>query len=108
MGHVGGTMLLMLNGFTHRIGLTKHKHPIDHVAALNAIVSGLALYPQVFKVIATRDVSGLEPISFVLFLVSNLVWHAYGWHRRAMPVIVSSACTAIAAAVILTLMYVWT
>lgn len=97
----------MVNGFIGRLGLTKHNHPLDYLAEANALVGGLALYPQLFKVLATRDVSGLAPTSFLLFFVSNLVWHAYGWHRRALPVIVSSALTTLAAGIILALIVAW-
>ncbi|OGL74041.1 hypothetical protein A3E39_02630 [Candidatus Uhrbacteria bacterium RIFCSPHIGHO2_12_FULL_60_25] len=104
---VRGIIQSMLNGFTQRIGLTKHKHPIDHLAELNALVGGIALYPQLSKLVSTHDVDGLAPTSFFIMFATNLVWHAYGWHRRAPPVIVSSALTALAAAIILALIFVW-
>lgn len=97
----------MFNGFIQRIGFSKHKHPIDRLAELNAFVGGIALYPQLFKILATHDVSALAPTSFLIMFASNLMWYAYGWHRSALPVIISSALSALAAAGILVLMFVW-
>lgn len=97
----------MINGF--RQGwFFKHNHPLDYLAQANALVGGFALYPQLFKILSTRNVEGLAPSSFFIFFISNIIWNAYGWHRKALPVIISSALTATAAAFILILFFMLT
>lgn len=90
-----------------RIGLRKHNHRIDMLANANALVSGIALYPQLFKIFSTHSVSGLAPSTFFLIFISNIIWQAYGWHRKNLPIIISSGLSATAAAAILGLFFLW-
>jgi uncharacterized protein with PQ loop repeat len=85
----------MLDGFRDRIGLTKHNHPIDFLAEANGLLSGIALYPQLFKVLVTHSTADLAPSTFFIMFVNNIIWHVYAWHRKAAPIIISSSLTAL-------------
>jgi len=85
----------------------KHHHSIDFIAEINAVIGGLAAYPQLIRALTTHDVQGLEPIMFWILTVTSIVWVAYGIHRRSIPVIISSTLTAIASGWILALLFLW-
>lgn len=96
----------MLDGFKQRF-FSRHNHRIDMLAQANALVSGFALYPQLFRLIATRETEDLSPTTFLMFFVSNAIWLVYGIHRSALPTIVSAILSVIAAGGVLALILVW-
>ena len=73
------------------------RHDIDTLANWNAIFSGIALYPQAYKVFVTNSVEDLAYSTFLIILLNSLVWLGYGLHRKLPPLIVSSALNALAA-----------
>jgi uncharacterized protein with PQ loop repeat len=88
----------MLPRFLQRIfNNDDHHHFIDHLAVLNSGISAVALYPQLFSLMQSRNPSGLSPVSFFLIAINSCVWMAYGVHRHAPPLVVSSAANALAA-----------
>jgi uncharacterized protein with PQ loop repeat len=97
----------MPDGFNERSGFSKHTHPIDHLAEANGLLSGIALYPQLFKVITTGETRALAPTTYLIFFVANIVWIIYGIHRRALPVLISSALNLIASGALLGLFLFW-
>jgi len=82
-----------------------HRHPIDKLALINAIITGFALYPQIFKLIANtagaESASGLSPITFFLIFLNSIVWLTYGVHRGLLSLIITSILNMIASAIIL-------
>ena len=85
------------------LGLKRHHHPIDFLAEANALLSGIALFPQLFKILNTNRLGDLAPTSFLIVFITNLIWHAYGWHRKNLPTIIASALTIVASGMILLL-----
>jgi uncharacterized protein with PQ loop repeat len=88
----------MLDGFRKRLGIKRHNHPIDLLAEANSVISGIALYPQLFKVLQTRQVSDLSLTTFLIVFVTNIVWFAYAVHRRALPIMLASILNGVASA----------
>lgn len=88
----------MLDVLRKRLGIKRHNHPIDLLAEANSIVSGIALYPQVFKVLQTRQVSDLSLTTFLIVFFTNIVWFTYAIHRRALPIMFASILNGIASA----------
>lgn len=84
-----------------------HRHFIDRIALINAFISAFALYPQLFVLLTTFtiDTESFSMTSFVLVLVSSILWFWYGVHQRAVPLIVSSFLNACAAAGIVLLLF---
>lgn len=90
-----------------RLCSRQHRHVIDLVAGVNAIVGGLSSFPQLIRILVTKDVYALEPIMFWLFSITSIIWTAYGIHRRNMPIIISSALSAVASVLITVLIMAW-
>jgi uncharacterized protein with PQ loop repeat len=63
------------------VNLELHNHLIDKAAVVNGVISGLALYPQVWKIFVTSDVSGISFVTFFLIATNSLVWILYAMHR---------------------------
>ncbi|GEM_PF-1166114 len=95
----------MLEALRERLGLVKHNHPIDQLTVGASLLSGVALYPQVFKALATREVAGLSPTTFFIMVITNTIWVAYGIHRKSLPLVISGVLNFIAAALILGLYF---
>lgn len=82
-------------------GMKKHRHPLDRLTEATALLSGVGFYPQLFKLYTTRQAADLAPTTFLIFTISNAIWIAYGIHRRALPILISSSLNLIASACIL-------
>jgi uncharacterized protein with PQ loop repeat len=78
-----------------------HRHPVDYVANLNSVLSGVALYPQLFSLVRGGTAEGLSVITFLIIAVNSLVWVMYAVHRHAPPLLISGACNFVAASGIL-------
>jgi hypothetical protein len=82
-----------------------HNHWIDKIALLNAVLSGVTLYPQLYILLVTKISSdSISTLSFFLILSNSLIWIWYGVHRGTYPLIISSTLNAIAAGGILMLL----
>lgn len=79
----------------------KHRHDIDILANINALLSGFALYPQVYKVFNTGSVEDLAYSTFLIIFANSLVWLIYAQHQKIRPLFVSSMLNAAAAGYIL-------
>lgn len=78
-----------------------HKnHRIDQLAAVNGVVTGLALYPQLFLAIKSGSVNDLSPWAFALIFTNSIVWVAYAMHRNIKPLAIASFLNAIASGLI--------
>lgn len=84
-----------------------HHHAIDLIADANALVSGLALYPQLIKVVATHHVNDLSVVTFYIVFFTNITWFAYGIHRRALPVLLTSVMNLGASGILIALVYMF-
>ena len=71
--------------------LDEHSHPVDKLAKLNSIISGFALYPQLFKIIFGNPTVGLSYATFLMISVNSIIWVIYGYHRKTMPLLISSS-----------------
>lgn len=85
------------------LGFRKHHHPIDFLAAGNALFNGMALYPQLYKVVTTKQVQNLATTTFLMMFVANIVWIMYGIHRKDVAIILSSILILIASGSLLVL-----
>lgn len=83
----------------HVLGV--HTHFIDKVAVLNGAISGLALYPQVIKVLLTGTYNGVSPLSFIIILLNNIVWSIYAFHRGLISLLLAALLNSLAALVLL-------
>ncbi|MCC7523136.1 hypothetical protein IT407_05065 [Candidatus Uhrbacteria bacterium] len=79
----------------------KHNHPIDRLTEGASLLSGIALYPQVFKIFTTKNVDDLAPSTFFILVVTNIIWIAYGVHRKSIPLLISGSLNLISSSLIL-------
>lgn len=86
---------------------SKHHHTIDYIADANGIISGVALFPQLFKIIRTQQAGDLSIVTFYIVLLTNIVWFAYGLHRKAMPILFASTLNLSASGAIVALYYMF-
>ena len=55
-----------------------------------AIVTPLALLPQVFQVFIDRNVAGLSVLTWSLLGVVNFLWSLYGFIHKQFPVFIAN------------------
>lgn len=96
----------MLNGLRSR-GFAKHNHPIDRLAEANGLLTGIALYPQLFKVIGTREVASLSPSTFFIIFVTNIIWLAYAFHRKSSPIVIAGVLNVISSGALIVLFFLY-
>ena len=86
----------MLDAISRIFNSNKHHNPIDRLAQVNALVSGIALYPQLFKVFITGNVTGFSLLTYILIALNSLIWIIYAIHRNLLPLLISSALNFLA------------
>lgn len=90
-----------------KTSLPGHHHPIDYVAKVNAVIGGLALYPQLYQAVKTQDVSQLSTTTFLIIFSTNIVWGIYSIHRKDPAILCIATLSAIAAGALLGLLAMW-
>lgn len=83
-----------------------HHHIIDRLAFANGIVSGIALYPQVWSVAVQGSAAGVSALTYALILLNSLVWVAYAVHRGLLSLGVASLLNALASGILLLMLLV--
>ncbi len=81
--------------------LPGHHHLIDRLAIVNGAIAGLALYPQIFVILAWGVQNNLSPLTLWLILGNNIVWTLYGVHRSIVSVTIAGVLSFFAAATLL-------
>ena len=99
------SMLHLLRKKKKRVN--KHDHVIDRLAEVNAIFSGIALFPQLIEVWKTHNVQGLSQATFLITFVTNIIWGCYGIHRKDTAVAVASILVVISAGGLSLLSFLW-
>lgn len=90
----------MISIFKKLLLLDEHRHPIDRLTNVVAFISGIALYPQLFKLIGGSSPDGLSLATFTIIAINSVIWIIYGTHRQAFPIVVSSSLNFLAASTI--------
>jgi len=83
------------------MSLEVHHHFIDRLAFVNGIISGIALYPQVWAVLTTDSVAGISLSTFILIFLNSLVWLAYAIHRGLLSLGIASIFNLIASGILI-------
>ena len=73
------------------------EHFIDQLAKINGVLTGIALYPQLIRAMATGATEGLSTTAFAIIFINSIVWVAYARHRHITPLAVASVLNGIAA-----------
>ncbi len=83
------------------MGFVIHNHFIDKLALLNGLISGLALYPQVYSVLVTDSLAGLSLTTFVLIFINSVIWFFYAVHRALFSLGLASLLNSIASGILI-------
>jgi len=78
-----------------------HNHLIDKLAVLNGLISGIALYPQVYEVLVNGTSNPFLGITLFLIFLNNLVWLIYGIHRLLISLMLAASLNMIASIILL-------
>jgi uncharacterized protein with PQ loop repeat len=82
-----------------------HHHIIDTLAFVNAFVSAVSLFPQLYiLVFSTNGKENVSLLSYFLIFLNNIVWLVYGIHRKTPPVTISALLNIVASGAILFLL----
>jgi len=77
-----------------------HNHLIDRLALVNGLVSGIALYPQVWTILANGSTVGVSLPTFLLIFFNSIVWLAYALHRGLISLGVASVLNTLASGIL--------
>lgn len=78
-----------------------HHHLIDRIALLNGLVSGIALYPQVWTVLSNSSTAGISLPTFLLIFFNSIVWLLYAIHRGLISLGIASVLNIIASGILI-------
>ena len=78
-----------------------HHHFIDRLGTFNGVLSGVALYPQVFSIWYWGVENNLSILMLLLIIFNNVVWLLYGIHRSIMPTYIAAGLSLIAGVTLL-------
>lgn len=78
-----------------------HHHFIDKLAVINGFVTGFALYPQIFSILALGIENTLSSVTLWVILCNNVIWATYGVHRSLVSITAAGLLSGFAAAILL-------
>lgn len=77
-----------------------HNHLIDKIAVITGILSGFALYPQVWTILNGAH-DGVSIATYVIIFCNSVVWLLYAIHRQLLSLVLPSVLNMIAAGVVI-------
>ncbi len=83
--------------------LIQHQHFIDKLAFFNGLLSGVALYPQVWAVITSGSSESISLLSFFLIFINSIVWFLYSVHRALFSLGITSILNALSSGAMITI-----
>ncbi len=78
-----------------------HNHWIDKLAVLVGVISGFALYPQVFIIISTSNLEGVSIATYAIIFCNSIVWLVYSIHRALFSLAIPSILNILAAGAVI-------
>ncbi len=78
-----------------------HHHLVDKLAFINGLISGIALYPQVYSILVSGSVVGMSLTTYVLIFLNSIVWLLYAVHRDLISLAIASILNIIASGILL-------
>ncbi|MBI2579272.1 MAG: hypothetical protein HYW27_00035 [Candidatus Aenigmarchaeota archaeon] len=67
----------------------KWKRLMDRVILLVGIMGPIMTIPQLVKIFAEKDASGISVVTFTSYLILDFFWLAYGIMHREKPIIMT-------------------
>lgn len=85
--------------------LIKHQHLIDKIAFANGLLSGVALYPQVFTTLMQGSGGTISILSFGLIFINSIVWFLYALHRSLITLAITSVLNCVASGIMVAIAF---
>ena len=77
------------------------------IATTLGIVSGLAYFPQAYKIIKRKSSKDISLITFSIFLCSILTWLLYGISIKNSPLIIANIINLVGAISVITVYIIY-
>lgn len=78
-----------------------HNHWIDKLAVLTGVLSGFALYPQIFIIITSGSVEDVSLTTYAIIFGNSIVWLMYSIHRGLISLTIPSVLNIFASAAVI-------
>ena len=82
-----------LLGFYYRFARRKSRNKwqafLDHIIFFIGVLGPILTLPQLIKVWAGKDASGLSMMTWSLWLFVDSIWILYGFAHRIYPIVIS-------------------
>ncbi len=69
---------------------TMFTRSLDGAIYLVAIVGPLMAFPQVYSIYTTKDVSGISSMTWMAYVLTSIIWLAYGVVHREHVIVLNS------------------
>lgn len=67
-----------------------HEQMVNIVIYVVAVIEPLGVIPQIYTIFSRQNAAGIAVLTWILFVIFDLVWLWYGWESKQKPLIVSS------------------
>ena len=74
---------------------------VDILGGVAGVLTTVAFFPQVWKVVTTKSTQDLSLGMFILFCIGVFLWLIFGLFLGSLPVILSNLITLVSALIIL-------
>ena len=71
------------------------------IGFLAAILTTVAIFPQVIKVYKTQNTQSISLSMYIVFSMGILLWLVYGFYLNSLPMIIANAITLVSSIYIL-------
>jgi MtN3 and saliva related transmembrane protein len=76
---------------------------VEGLGLVAGFIGSFAFAPQAFKILQTRDASGVSKLTYTMVLAGAVLWAAYGVFRSAPSIVLWNVVAAGLAILVLTL-----
>lgn len=77
-----------MRGFPHHLNWNQKVAAIDKAMNVVAVIHPMTALPQIFQIYATKDVTGVSLLTWILFMFIGVVFLAYGILHKIKPLII--------------------
>jgi uncharacterized protein with PQ loop repeat len=81
--------LMPIHHSLHKIKKTNTDY-LDSTMSVVAFISPFAVTPQILQIYQTKDVQGISLVTWIISILSSVIWLAYGLHHKDKPIIFNS------------------
>jgi len=71
------------------------------------IIMAFGYFPQAWKMLKTKSVEDISPLSFSIFFVGNVTWEIYGVSIRNWPLMISPLVGIIGTGLVLSFYFIY-